>query len=235
MESMKTIHIERIYRYGDNEHYHIDLPDEFKLYEFDFLSDKQKHYASVESYNKELYKKLRNLFGIDAYKMGKYMLVLFWNQPMGMYVHTREFVSNDITKFNNELSNVLKQYVLAKYVKPRMDGEIINKFFNPNITDEERAECIKYIEQIKKDGDILTSVSKVLEVDGDYMKIASVYEHDVAGKPLNHISIDQITLYDFFTGVSTTYNDFYGKLVKDISIFEKAHDRFNNMLSGSVL
>lgn len=232
---MKTIHIERIYMYGDNEHYHIDLPDEFKLYEFDFLSDKQKHYASVEPYNKELYKKLRNLLGIDAYKIGKYMLVLFWNQPVGMYVHTREFVSDDVTKFNNELSNILKQYVLAKYVKPKMDGQIINNFFNPNITNEERAECIKYIEQIKKDGDILTSVSKVLEVDGDYMKIASVYEYDITGKPLNYISIDQITLYDFFNGVSTTYSDFYGKLVKDMSIFEKAHDRFNNMLSGKVL
>jgi hypothetical protein len=125
--------------------------------------------------------------------------------------------------------------VLAKYVKPRIDGEIINNFFNPNITDEERAECIKYIEQIKKDGDILTSVSKVLEVDGDYMKIASVYERDITNKPLNHMSIDQITLYDFFNGVSTTYNDFYGKLVKDMSIFEKAHDRFNNMLSGKAL
>jgi hypothetical protein len=235
MENMKTIHIERIYMYGDNEHYHIDLPSEFKLYEFDFLSDKQKHYASIEPYNKELYKKLRNLLGIDAYKIGKYMLVLFWNQPMGMYVHTREFVSNDITKFNNELSNVLEQYVLAKYVKPRLDGEIINNFFNPNITDEEQAECIKYIEQIKKDGDILTSVSKVLEVDGDYMKIASVHERDITNKPLNHMSIDQITLYDFFNGVSDSYGDFYGKLVKDMSIFEKAHDRFNNMLSRSVL
>ena len=233
---MKTIHIERIYMYGDNEHYHIDLPDEFKLYEFDFLSDEQKHYASIEPYNKELYKKLRNLLGIDAYKIGKYMLVLFWNQPMGMHVHTREFISNDITKFNNELSNALEQYVLAKYVKPRLDGEIINNFFNPNITDEEQAECIKYIEQIKKDGDILTSVSKVLEVDGDYVKIASVYERDITNKPLNHMSIDQITLYDFFNGVSTTYNnEFYGKLVKDMSIFEKAHDRFNNMLSGKAL
>jgi hypothetical protein len=232
---MKTIHIERVYLYGDNIDYHIELPDEFKLYEFDFLSDKQKHYASVEPYDKKIYKKFRNLLGTDAYRMGDHMLILFWNEPVGMYVHTREFVSDNIAEFNEKLSNVIKPYVLAKYTKRKIDGDLVDKLFDTNTSNKERAECIERIEQIKNSGDILTSVSKVLGVNGDYLKIASIYEYDILGEPLNHASVDLVTLYDFFSGVSTTYSDNYGKLVNDMNIFEKARSRFDKILNGESL
>ena len=47
-----------------------------------------------------------------------------------------------------------------------------------------------------------------------------------------------VGVYGAVSGINAKYvpyNEFYGKLVKDMSIFEKAHDRFNNMLSGKVL
>ena len=163
------------------------------------------------------------------------MLVLFWNEPVGMYVHTREFVSDNIAEFNDKLSNIIKPYVLAKYAKRKVDGDLIGKFFDPNISNEERAECLVLIEDIKNKGDILTSVSKVLGADGDYLKIASIYEYDILCQPLNHASVDLVTLHDFFSGVSTIYSDNYGKLVKDMSIFEKARGRFDKILNGEPL
>jgi hypothetical protein len=125
--------------------------------------------------------------------------------------------------------------VLAKYTKRKIDGDLVDKLFDTNTSNKERAECIERIEQIKNSGDILTSVSKVLGVNGDYLKIASIYEYDILGEPLNHASVDLVTLYDFFSGVSTTYSDNYGKLVNDMNIFEKARSRFDKILNGESL
>lgn len=242
-ENNNKMHIERVYAYGDNEHYYVDVPDNFICYEYDYFPDTklQKHYIYFGDYNEELFNGLESVIGIYNYKIEDKMLSLFFNEPCGCFVHSREYVSQNLNELKEKLEPLLKQLYIEEFMSKtdHVQGfsELYDQWINDELSEEEKENILKKLYELSKEENRLCQVTKILSFDGYNVVSARVCLRDFLGKPADFLTVETNDLYkllkdvefeddEFHFGVtyekitrnSENFNDIYTKLKAKVEI-----------------
>lgn len=200
---MKTLHIERVYAYGDNEHYYVEVPDDFTVYKHHYLSDKQNHYTYFGDYDEELFNKFNDdIIGVYCYHVEDKMVICFYNNPMGCVIHDFDNIIDNDAELAEKMKDFFKDmYFYEKYDASKDDPHMIDcidKFFNS--ADESQEYRDNLLEEIKRRQKIVTSkMIKVLNFDGYYLKYVRYIVYDLMGNPCNALMIDKENIDELFS------------------------------------
>lgn len=240
--SKKNLHIERIYMYGDNDHYYIDVPNDFVAYEYDYIEsvEHQKHYIYFGKYSKKLANAFDRVIGTSVHKIDDMMLVLMFSRPTGMYIHSREFVSRNLDELKEKFEPFIRQFYFNEYGVRRKyskeASEKIDRFFNPDLSNEERAELVNYFLKTDAVSDLLMSASKVLSFNGYNIEIATVHKLDLVHHPMNAVNIVKLDLDKLMEDVidkeEYAFERSYKRMTKDSYTFDKTYAEFKKLIEN---
>lgn len=237
---MSTLHLERLYAYGDNTHYHIDVPDGFKMYEIPYIAENQKRYIWFGVYNKQLEKAFEKCLAVHTYHIENMLLIVAFNNPLGNIIHTNEHVETDLTEFNRMFEYWIKQFVIVKYIKNKMvydDNPIrlFNRLSESDITEDERQSIIEELEAYAKmlNDKNICSISRVLHVNGDKLNTVTISLCDVLLRPFNAITVSDEDIDKVFIDIEfddKPIHDIYAKLERDLPLFYTIYKDFRKQI-----
>lgn len=233
---MSELHLERVYGWGDNDHYYISVPDDFKLYEIPYISEKQKRYVWFGEYDETLYKAFEKVIGVATYHIEDKLLIVAFNKPLGNIIHTPKHIEKDLTEFNKTFGEWLSSFIITRQVKHKIQYSanplhLVKKLGEPDLTEERRNEILDELEQWRKKLEQVTmcSVSKIISVNGDKVRTATVNMHDILLRPFDSMSINDEDLGELLADIEFdehAYSDIFSRLDRDKSKFEEAYASF---------